>query len=222
MAVISWSRKYLCLLSPGTGSSSIGTALLRSGEGQLIPSEDVLDATGKVVIGWKHTTIDQLLEHKLLTRPQLDALVKFAAVRNPFDFWAAEWYRKQYLGEKLIKDKDSWVHKVDGARYDIDLAINLDFPQWVVAKFQGAFEAGTTLNTHALWIDGIDHVLRFESLQSDFDRITQMVGLAKIKLPRINVRRFRNRNYHELYDERSRQIVEQVFGPDLERFGYSF
>lgn len=222
MAVVSWSHKYLCVLSPGTGRSSLGTALLRSGDRELIPNEDVIDGSGKIVIGWKHTAIKEPIDHNLLKLNQLDSLLTFTATRNPFDFWAAEWYRKRFLGEKLLKDKNSWLHKVDGAKYDTELSWKLDLSQWIVEKFSPSFEEGVSVHTHGPWIEDVHHVMRFESLQADFNAIMKDVGLKKIKIPRINVRRFRDRNYRDLYDQQFRMIVERVFAPDIERFGYCF
>lgn len=90
MAVVSWSHKYLCVPSPGTGSFPLGAALLRSGDGEFIPNENVIDGNGKIAIGWKHTAIKQLIDHNILKRNQFDSLLTFTDTRNPFYFRAAE------------------------------------------------------------------------------------------------------------------------------------
>jgi hypothetical protein len=43
-----------------------------------------------------------------------------------------------------------------------------------------------------------------------------------IESPKLNVTNEKERDYRSYYTPKARAIVERIYAPDLERFGYSF
>lgn len=89
----------------------------------------------------------------------------------------------------------------------------------------------------------VDFVGRFESLQNDFDRVCEKIGLPQSEIPHINSSRgqandkassgslipWRRRptfpsfsTYQDYYDDESRELVAQLYEADIDRFGYEF
>ena len=66
--------------------------------------------------------------------------------------------------------------------------------------------------------------MRFEHLQADFDEALQRIGApGPIHIPSINVTVERmGVDYRSLYDPWAREIVEHVFGDELQLLGYAF
>ncbi len=62
-------------------------------------------------------------------------------------------------------------------------------------------------------------VLRFETLSGDFDRIKDKLGVD-ISLPHLNATKAGR--YTDYYDTKTKEIVEEWFREDIERFGYKF
>lgn len=67
----------------------------------------------------------------------------------------------------------------------------------------------------------VDVLLRFETLQQDYDALCHRIGRAPAILPVVNPTE-RRRGYGSYYDEESRALAEALFQEDLDRFGYEF
>jgi hypothetical protein len=66
----------------------------------------------------------------------------------------------------------------------------------------------------------VDFVLRFERLQADFAAMLAAVGLSDVPLP--HAERRERGPYRAYYDADTAALVGQVFGRDVERYGYTF
>lgn len=69
--------------------------------------------------------------------------------------------------------------------------------------------------------DAATHVLRFESLQADFDGMLADLGLSAKELP-WRGKAGRGRDLSALYTPEAKRLVERAYGEDLEHFGYGF
>jgi chondroitin 4-sulfotransferase 11 len=65
----------------------------------------------------------------------------------------------------------------------------------------------------------LDFVGRYETLEQDFGRIREVLGLT-VELPHVN--RSQHRHYREYYSDTSRRIVAERFARDIAHFGYEF
>ncbi|HRW98592.1 MAG TPA: sulfotransferase family 2 domain-containing protein, partial [Cyclobacteriaceae bacterium] len=66
----------------------------------------------------------------------------------------------------------------------------------------------------------VDFVGRFEYLQSDFDKICEIVGIHPRKLPHLNSSE--HKHYSFYYDDETRNLVDEYYHQDIEQFGYHF
>jgi len=67
----------------------------------------------------------------------------------------------------------------------------------------------------------VDQIIRFESLQSDYNRICDRLGKPRINLGRLNIGK-RQRDWRPYFTEKARKLAEAMFEEDLTRFGYTF
>ena len=68
----------------------------------------------------------------------------------------------------------------------------------------------------------LNYVGRFETLAEDVDRIADRIGL-RLALPRLNRAVHRESvDYRRYYTPESQRLVGEVWGEDIDRFGYSF
>ena len=67
---------------------------------------------------------------------------------------------------------------------------------------------------------------RHENMDKDWKKFCKLVGLPKLKLSYKNIKenkyqRHKNADYRTHYTQYSRRVVEEIFGNDLNYFGYS-
>jgi hypothetical protein len=132
-----------------------------------------------------------------------DCYFVFSAVRNPFDRVISAWKYLPFLQslplEFVLRNLPRTGH---------------DFRHITVQQADMLVDANTQkLVTNAL--------IRYENLQSDFDRVCRLIGKPVSALPFVN-RSDRSRDYREYYNAITRRLVEELFHKDIETFGYSF
>jgi len=66
----------------------------------------------------------------------------------------------------------------------------------------------------------MDFVGRFENLHCDFDHACKIARIDAPELP--HEIRGASESYQKHYDARSRQLVQSVYGEEIEMFGYAF
>lgn len=125
----------------------------------------------------------------------------FAVVRNPWDRFVSGWKyceaTKSLSLEEVLRNLPSEGHDYR----------HLTRPQHVTL-----FHADGTPAFHDL--------LRFETLQQDFDAFCQRTGIPCRTLPRINVG---NRgDYRTFFDATTRRLFDLQYARDAELFGYTF
>jgi hypothetical protein len=226
MAIISRPHRLLFLMAPRTGCTGVGRVLSDSLSGEFLPREDLLDGAGLFLVQRKHSTLAQLLSHGILTSDERRSLFAFSAVRNPFDSLVSLYTKKASKYQSCIGQPDSWVHKVRGYAEDMEYCRTHDFNDWIQHGYaSGALDRLRGRGRRRLygdWADGVDFVMRFERLQSDFDEVLRRAAIrVELQIPMTNVTN-RERDYRPYYSRKSRRIVEYAFADDLARFKYRF
>ena len=163
--------------------------------------------------GYQHRSIHFYRYHPDLNK----ALPSFTVVRNPWDRFvsAFEFAKKNPdIGNKSVQeflnsfaDIQSFIHACKKDKLIYRLRSHHFIPQY---KFISALN-GTI---------GVDHVLHFETLQADFTKLCQSLGIAEISLPHIN--KTSHAKYQDYYSPETRDIVGQLYKKDIELFGYEF
>ncbi len=223
MAIISLKHSFLYLLAPGTGSTSIGDALINAQLGTWLPEKDIVDHNGNTLIDSKHCTIPQLKKFGLINDDSLKSMVKFTSVRNPFDYWVSEWARSRRWAETILKDPKSWIHKQPGREIPIIQAREMEFSDWIKLRLKGLFEKGVIRHLHKEWIWGTDQVIRQEYLKDDFKRIMKLCGIDSPPIiPHLNKGPLGRKNYRQYYDSHAKKMLIQIYANDLNVFNYEF
>lgn len=220
MAIISRDHKYLFICAPGTGCSAASKALLDHNAGQWLPSEDILDSKKRLSVGYKHSTIKELLSHELLSQEELDSLYTFVTVRNPFDTWVSDWFRyKRWV--KFVDDPTSWIYRNERAKERCRLANEKELGPYIKYLLEDQRDRPQLLN--AKYIARVPNIIRHETLQENLDETMKKLGFPEgAPMERINVSLNRDPDYRTYYDEETRDIIYDVFRPTFDRFGYTF
>ena len=147
---------------------------------------------------------------------------KFCFVRNPWDrLFSAYSYLTSGKGDPAALDA-RWARR--------NLAEYQDFGAFVQALARPLVRLRVMSYTHFIpqyrWITvpgcpalRIDHIGRFETLNTDFAVIAERLGLDA-KLNRIRVSG--HPPYQHAYSAETREIVSRIYARDIALFGYSF
>jgi hypothetical protein len=240
---LSRTRRYLFLMAQGTGCTAVaGGVLIPKLDGEYFPAAHIFDHQGNLRLNHKHARLAQLKREGLLTDEEADGLFKFTTVRNPFDRLVTDYLRLRSVLrealEKLPSNPDEVLKRNPSLKSPslvrkIKLANQYPFSDWVERQLRVRGTRGRLRRPFSPYqeprsmfkgyIEGADFVMRYERLQEDFNEVLRRIGVDEpIEIPKINVTKARDHNYREYYTPEARAIVERVYAPDIERFGYSF
>ena len=229
MAFISQRYRFLFVMSPRTGCTSIAYGVIVPHlEGCRVPWKDIVDEGGRLLVDSKHSTVPDLLYYGLVSEEDVQGLFKVCAVRNPFDSLVSLFVKSQTTYAKLVDDPSSFLHKKPNALEDVRGAADATFSEWVKNRYVPSGSRGSRLRTlrprhmYERYMKRVDHIMRFERLLDDLDEVLAKIGAPTgLELANINPTP-RDKDYRPYYTDEAREIVERVFKPDLERFGYKF
>lgn len=227
MAIICRTVGLLFIMAPRTGCSAIGRALISEFDGVWLPESDILSPDGLLIVGRKHCTPSQIIEHRILSGEEMESLFKVTCVRNPFDSLVSLYTKRRDFPMERLNDASFWMHRVPEALREVECCRSHTFAQWIKRRYRvrsllaalGVRRAGM----FDQFTQGADFVMRFENLQEDFDEALRRVGVEeKITIPRVNRTLGRDPKYRSYYSAGSRKIVERGFRRDLDRYGFKF
>lgn len=219
MAIICRDRRLLFILAPHTASSAVGSLLRERLGGEWLPSAEIRDGNGRILVRRKHSTVAELMDNGLMSAEERSRVVAFTAVRNPFDVLVSLYLKHAVKDQALLDRPGSWVHRRKGKLASLEFAREHSFEEWI--ERQVSRPPGRPLAEHQ---DGVDVVLRYERLQEDLDAFLTKHGITeRSEIPQRNVTEARGtRHYREFYGPRTRDLVARAYRGPLERFGYTF
>ena len=99
---------------------------------------------------------------------------------------------------------------------------NLNFNNWVIDRYKNNnfLDHMRMYQPCTEWFDKVDKILRFESINKDFNDLCSELNLT-CKLNHYNNTKHR-RVYHEYYTEETKQIIYDYFIDDINSFNYKF
>jgi hypothetical protein len=212
--MISFDKQCIFVHIPKTGGTSIENAIWGS--------------------DWSKRTTDQLwmgnvrpgfnkyqsggLQHLLATQirqevgqEKFDRYFKFSFVRNPWDKLVSQFlYLKT---QPMLRDYMGVGRWTSFKKY---VRILLDNHEMHVQSYeQWRFiydDKGNRL---------VDFLGRFESLDDDFTRLTEKLGLKGLRLPH-DMKSRQRKPYQMYYDDRTAELVLYLYARDVELFDYQF
>ena len=196
--LLSDSHKFAFYHYPKTGGSSITAALAPYLRYPIeVPSTDRHGWQGRHHIdGLQHEPIKYVS-----IAPPTDYL-KAVFIRNPFEVIVSAWNIDQISFDKFVYEE--------------------------ISTRQHPTLQHTILDSITDWKGNIlvDFIGRHENMEADWKKFCWLVGLPKLKLSYKNIKenkyqRHKNADYRTHYTQYSRQVVEEIFGNDLNYFGYS-
>ena len=210
--LLSTERRFIFVHIPKTAGQSISRALLpwavtpeRTRFRRLLSHLPVRESEDMAFLR-PHGTA-RWFKRKLAPET-FDNYFKFAVVRNPFDYLVSYYHY-------LRSNETSRRHA--------------DATEWSFAEFLAYMQRKNRVKSvnQLRWLTDIrgrmlvNDLIRFESLEEDFSRIVERVGLGgKVELPHIN--QTDRTDYRDYYGTRERALAEEIFGRDLETLNYRF
>lgn len=227
MAIICRRYNLLFIMTPRTACTAIGELLCKQYGGEFVPSEDILDSNGLISVQKKHSTLAELIRHRIITAQEAESLLKVAAVRNPFDSLVSLYFKQRLTYQPLLSDPTSWVNRspryVDYMRY----ARTHSFNQWIFKVCHRKLLKrlfGFRVSMYSEYTRGMDVVIRYESLEDDLTKVFKRLGIRfKVDIPTVNRTEERtDRNYRSCYSRPARLAVSFAYSDDLKKYGYKF
>ena len=205
--MLSEAHTFLFIHIPKTGGNSIQSVLKRYSEDQVIrrSHQDGLERFGVVnpkIGATKHAPLSyykQRLPLDLYTR-----LYKFTCIRNPWERMISLYFSPDK--NRTEWNRDAFIRVVK--RAPPTLSYLDDRPRGIARLIQR--KANIEL----------DFVMKFETLQTDFDAVCDAIGIPKQTLPRYNAAN--RKHYSAYYDGDLIQLVAKKFQYDIEHYQYAF
>lgn len=137
-----------------------------------------------------------------------DGFLKFAVVRNPFDY-AVSYYHSVRMNPRSSRHAAANAQEFGAFLRDFarkDRLNGITQTAWITDR------AGKRII--------IDRVLRYESLDADMAALMRDLGVEAQPIPRLNASR--HEPYRTYYSDADRALAERLFARDLEMLGYAF
>lgn len=206
MATLVPQYRLLFLHHRRTGSTSIHEFLCQSLGGHNIPEDQ---SVCNEELRYKHTDIYALEKYRILSRSDIDSLLKFSTIRNPWDSLASA-YQKIY---------NKW-HTYDLRSPTLDPAI-IEYAKKPY-DFIYFLESGLAQMKNTFWAKQSDKIIRFENLNNDLYTLLTTVGYdGPVNIPHLNKTDSKN-NYRQYYSDYTRDLVYNLFTDEIDQFGYEF
>ena len=227
MAIISREHNLLFIMTPRTACTAIGELLCQEYGGQFVPSEDIIDSRGFISVQRKHSTLAELIQHKILPEDELRSLLKLVAVRNPYDSLVSLYLKKREKYRPLLRDRSSWVYRVPHYADDMRYCQTHTFNEWIrkvchrklVRRLLGQHPSMFAEHVH-----GTDIVLRYETIEDDLKQAFRTAMIPwKATIPRTNLTHERSdRDYRGYYSKFGALAVKLAYSHDLKTYDYRF
>jgi hypothetical protein len=227
MAILCAEHNLLFIMAPRTACTAIGQLLCQTLGGASVPQQDILNERGEIIVQRKHSTLGELTAHALITPQQRRELLAFVCVRNPFDSLVSLYSKKRSKYQPLLDDPDSWVYRLPHYAADMRYCATHSFTAWVVKSCARRVIRRALFGQHpslyGRFTAGADCVMRFESLQRDFQQVLVRAGIRQhLEIPTLNRTTCRQHDYRAYYSPLSRSLVEFAYAADLHNYGYTF
>lgn len=159
--------------------------------------------------GLQHLTCSQIKEE--IGEELYNSYFKFAVVRNPWDK-AVSQYLYMIEKQKYLR-KFIGMNKWTSFKKYLQLIKKKKHVQWMKQK-EFLFDSDGSL--------GVDVIIRFEDLTTQFESIATQLGLTEIQLPHANKSKKDRMHYSSYYDQETINMISEMYQEDIDQFDYQF
>lgn len=221
MAIISYRYKFIYALAPRTASTATANYLIKNYDAEQIPNEDILDDSGNIILDKKHCTFNDLISHNILTEYLIQDFLTFVTIRNPYDSLYSGWYKKKFVYEKLLDDKNSFIYKKEGFIKDMKEMQDLSFSEWLVSRHKKLSEDSIERHLNGKYLHYADSVIRFENLNGDLQQLFEDHNIPFLgEVPVINKTEGKKDNFMNYYTSEAASVVQKAYSLDFSKFAY--
>lgn len=148
---------------------------------------------------------------------------KFTFIRNPYDFMVSTYFygksnRNHFMHNDIINNNMTMLEFIP-----YYMKIRESHLSSAIRPF-GSNKVVTIKD----WLHDnngneiMDYVGKLESMQSDVKKIFKTLNLPISQIPVVNVNADRDKNYRKYYNDTSKNMIDQYFSWELEKFKYLF
>jgi hypothetical protein len=178
-----------------------------------------------------HThTFPAVLEKRMTPEQfsEIEQLKWITMTRNPWDavvsyYW---WNMRSIKNEKRIINEKSTQKQASDMfhRTVFSIPVELDSTNNTnMTDFFTLFDFVAKHNIQMAMDPRIDHIIRFEHLQEDFDKVTSELYLHNVPIPRFKTTQKKvKKHYSFYYNDITKRIVGDAFKDYIEKFDYKF
>jgi Sulfotransferase family len=200
--MISFQKRFLFVHIPKTAGNSIQSVLCNYSEDELVAlrgEQDGIERFGLRNPKYKIKKHSTLAEYRsALGETQFGNLYRFTCVRNPWDRMVSYYFTPTQKAEAWDRKK---FRKIISRALSVADYLRLN-------KGEGDP------------FGNVDYVMRFENLADDFRTVCAALDISPTILPQYN--RSNRKHYSKYYDDELRELVDERFAAEIERFGYTF
>ena len=200
--MISFQKQFLFVHVPRTGGNSIQSVLKDYSEDEIVAlrgEQDGIERFGLRNPKYKIKKHSTLAEYRdALGEEQFGNLYKFTCVRNPWDRMISYYFRP-------TRRTNAW----DKKEFKKMVLKALSLTDYLRLEKDDKDPFGN-----------VDCIMRFESLSDDFHSVSANLDIPTASLPKYN--RSSRENYAKYYDDHLRELVQERFAAEINRFGYTF
>ena len=227
--IVSFSKNFIFLKAPKTAGTSVEEALSWSCD----LSVDIIGndmASGRPGVNYdkykfplvNHSHPSHLIESGAITRAQFDSMSKIATVRNPWEVQVSRWWMD------VTKTQTNNQYSYRGlSMKEIEARYLSDFDEWVKRYFD--FPNRLINEDHFYFDDGgtgpcfLQEIIHYESVQTDFNRVSVNLGLDQYTLPTYHTHHRRlPDHYSRYYTLETQEIIAHHYKKTIDYFGYKF
>lgn len=158
----------------------------------------------------KHADINNIIQLSgEISIEQLKNYFKFSVVRNPWDLVSSYFKYHNNILPGRFKDIKNIFHPQTEQQKTF-------FNRWVQYQLRPQIDWLGSGN-----LISVDHIIRFENLQNDFNGMISKLGLVDLP-PLSHTNKSNKKHYSEYYDDESIEIVYNHYKKDIEKFKYSY
>ena len=161
----------------------------------------------------RHISAGVLLSEGIISREWWNNAVKLAVVRNPWDRLVSMYHsmKKQgrYKKYPIFDCFSTFATEISSSS------------RWIKPVCGYSTNKLSHANPQVEWLKwGVDVVLRFESLESDWSSLCERVGIHCKALPHLE--KSDRKKYQDYYDDDLAERVGRFYQEDASRFSYTF